>query len=79
MELIIVGSIGYDDLETPEASGSDIIGGSAVHSSISAAFHLAKLPGLPSRVGIMGPIGNDFQDYDLEMMEHKGLDITGIV
>ncbi|MBT3641166.1 MAG: hypothetical protein HOJ64_03340 [Euryarchaeota archaeon] len=79
MELIIVGSIGYDDLETPEASGSDVIGGSAVHSSISAAFHLPKIPGLPSRVGIMGPIGDDFQGYDLEMMEHKGLDINGIV
>ena len=31
MELVIVGSIGYDDIETPVGSGSDILGGSAVH------------------------------------------------
>ncbi|MFQ3344124.1 MAG: PfkB family carbohydrate kinase [Candidatus Poseidoniales archaeon] len=78
MDLVIVGSIGYDDLETPEASGSDIIGGSAVHSSISAVFHLPKIPGLPPRVGIIGPVGEDFQNQDLGMLESKGLDITGI-
>ncbi len=78
MELVIVGSIGYDDLETPKETGSDILGGSAVHSSISAVFHLPKLPGLPARVGIMGPIGIDFQDEDSKIMEDKGLNIAGI-
>ena len=36
MDLIIVGSMGYDDIETPEASGSDILGGSAVHAGVCA-------------------------------------------
>ena len=29
MEMVIVGSIGYDDIQTPEENGSDILGGAA--------------------------------------------------
>jgi hypothetical protein len=32
MEMVIVGSIGYDDIETPETSGSDLLGGAAVYA-----------------------------------------------
>ena len=42
MDLVIVGSMGYDDIETPVATGSDILGGSAVHAGVSASFHLPK-------------------------------------
>jgi|TARA_B110000881_G_C18591967_1_gene528636 sugar/nucleoside kinase (ribokinase family) len=79
MELIIVGSIGYDDIETPEDSGSDILGGSAVHSSISAGFHLPVIPGVPPRIGILGPVGEDFDNEDIHLLESKGLNIAGII
>ena len=29
VEMVIVGSIGFDDIDTPEASGSDLLGGAA--------------------------------------------------
>ena len=39
MEIVIVGSIGYDDISTPEAEGSDLLGGAATYAGFSAAFH----------------------------------------
>ena len=39
MEILIVGSIGYDDISTPEAEGSDLLGGAATYAGLSAAFH----------------------------------------
>jgi len=39
LEIVIVGSIGYDDISTPEAEGSDLLGGAATYAGLSAAFH----------------------------------------
>ena len=43
MDMVIVGSIGYDDIQTPEASGSDLLGGAAVYSGLAASFHLRTM------------------------------------
>ena len=43
MDIVIVGSIGYDDIQTPEASGSDLLGGAAVYSGLAASFHLRTM------------------------------------
>ena len=40
MDMVIVGSIGYDDIQTPAESGSDLLGGAAVYSGLAASFHL---------------------------------------
>ncbi len=62
MDLVIVGSMGYDDIETPVATGSDILGGSAVHAGVSASFHLPRTPEGICRVGMVAPVGTDFSD-----------------
>ena len=49
--------MGYDDIETPVATGSDILGGSAVHAGVSASFHLPKTPEGICRVGMVAPVG----------------------
>ena len=43
MELVIVGSSGYDDIETPVGKVSGLLGGSAIYSGLSAAFHARDL------------------------------------
>ena len=48
---MIVGSIGYDDIETPIETGSDVLGGSAVHAGVSSSFHLPATPEGVRRVG----------------------------
>ena len=78
MDLLIVGSIGYDDIETVSASGSDILGGSAVHAGVSASFHLPRLPSEEPRVALIAPIGEDFSDNDVKSLERAGLNFSGV-
>ena len=78
MDLLIVGSIGYDDIETVSASGSDILGGSAVHAGVSASFHLPRLPSEEPRVALIAPIGEDFSDNDVMSLERAGLNFSGV-
>jgi len=78
LDLLIVGSIGYDDIETVSASGSDILGGSAVHAGVSASFHLPRLPSEEPRVALIAPIGEDFSDNDVMSLERAGLNFSGV-
>ena len=78
MEIVIVGSIGYDDIETPIVTGSDVLGGSAVHAGASAAFHLPEIPDGGARVGLVGPIGDDFSISDSAKLEDLGIDFSGV-
>ena len=78
MDLVIVGSIGYDDIETPIATGSDVLGGSAVHAGVSASFHLPEIPGEVPRVGLVGPVGKDFSDSHQSKLEGLGIDFSGV-
>ena len=73
-----MGSIGYDDIETPISSGSDILGGSAVHAGVSSSFHLPEAPEGPRRVGLVAPIGHDFSDSDKAKLEGLGIDFSGV-
>ncbi|MFL2974623.1 MAG: PfkB family carbohydrate kinase [Candidatus Thalassarchaeaceae archaeon] len=73
-----MGSMGYDHIQTPTSYGADILGGSAIHSSISAAFHLPLMPGMLPRVGAIGPIGKDFRESDLQLLNDKGINTEGI-
>ena len=76
--MVIVGSIGYDDIETPIVTGSDVLGGSAVHAGASAAFHLPEIPDRGARVGLVGPIGDDFSISDSVKLEDLGIDFSGV-
>ena len=78
MDLVIVGSMGYDDIETPSASGSDVLGGSAVHAGVSAAFHVPEIPGQESRVGLVSPVGKDFSNADQSILKDLGIDLSGV-
>ena len=78
LNLVIVGSMGYDDIETPWASGSDVLGGSAVHAGVSAAFHIPEVPGQKSRVGLVSPVGKDFSKDDQSILEELGIDLSGM-
>ena len=73
MDMVIVGSIGYDDIQTPEASGSGLLGGAAVYSGLAASFHLRTMNEEPTKVGLVGVVGDDFAIYDQMILENAGL------
>ena len=49
MEMVIVGTISYDDIETPSEKASSVLGGSATHSGLASrstlGLHLGTLLG----------------------------------
>ena len=77
--MVIVGSIGYDDIQTPVASGSDLLGGAAVYSGLAASFHLRTMDEEPTKVGLVGIVGDDFSVYDQMVLEKAGLNLAGVV
>ena len=76
MDVLIVGSLAYDSLETPVGSREDELGGSASYGGFSAAFHNRKNGG--EEVALVGVIGQDFKSEHLEWYRKSGLEINGI-
>lgn len=70
IEVLIVGSIGLDDIQTPFGKLLNTLGGSAVYSSISSSFF--------AKTGVVGIVGTDFPKEHLDLMQRRGIDIKGI-
>ena len=70
MKILVVGSVAYDTVETPEGKRDSQLGGSASYFSV-AASHFTD-------VGMVGVVGQDFHDEDLRMYEGHGIDISGL-
>lgn len=76
MDVVMVGSIAYDSVQSPEGKIEDALGGSAIYGGIASQFHAKRL-NLGS-VGLVGVVGNDFLDDDRKSLENLGLDLRGI-
>jgi sugar/nucleoside kinase (ribokinase family) len=70
MSITVVGSIAYDTVKTPFGERERMLGGAAVHFALSAAFF--------DEVRVVGPVGDDFGEPQLEVMRAKGIDIADI-
>ncbi|MFH1577210.1 MAG: PfkB family carbohydrate kinase [Candidatus Margulisiibacteriota bacterium] len=70
MSVLIVGSIGLDTVETPFGKKQDILGGSAIHASISSSFY--------ADTAIVGVAGSDFPKEYLEFLRSRNIDVEGI-
>ena len=76
MDVVMVGSIAYDSVESPEGKVEDALGGSAIYGGIASQFHARRL-NLGS-IGLVGVVGNDFLNEDRKSLEDLGLDLRGI-
>ena len=70
MSLTVVGSIAFDSVRTPFGERERMLGGSAVHFSLAASFF--------SEVHVVGPVGDDFGDEQLDVMRKRGVDTSDI-
>ncbi len=70
MKILVVGSIAYDSVETPEGKRESQLGGSASYFSV-AASHFTE-------VGMVGVVGNDFSEDDLALYRSHEIDTSGI-
>ena len=69
--LLVVGSVAFDSIETPNGSVADALGGSATYFSYAASFFLAPR--------LVAPVGEDFPDEHRRMFANRGIDVAGLV
>ncbi|MBL8027310.1 MAG: sugar kinase [Fibrobacteres bacterium] len=70
MPLLIVGSVGIDDIITEEGSAKGVLGGSSSYAAVAA--------GLFDRVRLVGVVGNDFPKKYVELYKKKNIDLAGL-
>lgn len=70
MSILVVGSVAYDNLETPSGMRQGVLGGAATHFSAAASFF--------TDVHLVGVVGHDFETAHIEFLRNKGIDITGL-
>ena len=80
MDIVIVGSLAYDDLETEVDTVTNSLGGSGTFAGIAAAFHASRRldPGGTLPVGLVCAVGDDFQEEDSNLLRQAGLNLDGV-
>ncbi len=69
-EVLVVGSIAFDDLEMPSGTHLDVLGGAATYSSLAASLFA------PTR--LVGVVGTEFDEKHLDMLRAHGVDTAGV-
>jgi sugar/nucleoside kinase (ribokinase family) len=70
MSLLVVGTLAYDSVETPQGKAEDVLGGAATYFSVAASFF--------TPVRLVGVVGEDFRPGDRKLLESKGVDLEGL-
>jgi sugar/nucleoside kinase (ribokinase family) len=71
MSLLVVGSVAFDDLETPSGRRSNILGGSASYFSLAASrLH---------PVQVVAVVGEDFGSEQYQVFRDRPIDLAGLV
>ena len=69
-DLLVVGTVATDDIETPYGKETDVLGGSATYFAAGASFFTG--------VRIVGVVGGDFDLSRLDFLKARGVDLSGI-
>lgn len=76
MSVLIVGSIAYDSVESPEGSVVRALGGSATYGGLSCRFVQGCNEG--GSTGLVGVVGRDFAVEDRNVLAAAGLNLEGL-
>ncbi len=70
MGILVVGSVAFDSVKTPEGEAKDAIGGSATYFSAAASFF--------APVDVVAVVGSDFPLESLDFLKERQVDISGL-
>ncbi len=70
LTILVVGTLAYDDVETPAGMRRGQLGGSASYFAVAASYF--------SDVGVVSIVGDDFRDEDHELLSSHGIDLSGV-
>ena len=71
--ILIVGSVAFDAIETPFGKTDKIVGGSGSYISLAASYlnHRGK-------TNLVGVVGEDFPQEDIQMFRDHGVNVDGL-
>ncbi len=69
-DVLVVGSIGLDDIETPFGRVDGTLGGSSTYFSLAASLY--------STVDLVAVVGEDFPPEHVELLRRKGVNTAGL-
>jgi len=71
MSLLAVGTVAFDDIETPFGHAEMAIGGAATYITLAASYFVKDLK-------LVSVIGDDFPQAELDYMRSRGIDLEGL-
>lgn len=69
-EILVVGSLAYDTISTPNGRVDRTLGGSANYFSVAASLY--------SKVRVVGVVGEDYDANDFELLTSRNVDTSGL-
>ena len=70
-QVLITGTVAFDEIETPNGSSGKIIGGAGTYIALAASIFGKK-------INLISVIGDDFLEKDIEMLESKNINTNMI-
>ena len=70
MSILVVGSVGYDTVETPAGIREDTLGGSATFFSVSGSYF--------APVSMVAVVGEDFTAASVDLLKAHRVDVSGL-
>lgn len=70
MEILVVGSVAFDSVQTPFGRADEALGGSATYFSTSASYFTG--------VRLVAVVGEDFPNDHIESLKGRGIDMEGL-
>lgn len=71
MSLVVVGTVAFDDVETPFGKADRIVGGAATYVSLAASL-------LTQPISVVSVIGDDFDQGTLQLLQSRGINLDGL-
>ena len=71
MQLLTVGSVAFDAIETPFGKTDKIVGGAGTFISLASSF-------FEKNQGLISVVGDDFPTETMTEMEKRGINLSGL-
>lgn len=71
MSLLTVGTVAFDDIETPYGRAEKVVGGACTYISLAASYFVHP-------VRVVSVVGDDFPEETLSYLRHRGVDLEGL-
>lgn len=71
MSILVVGSLAFDDIETPFGSSTDTLGGSSTYIALSASY-------FNDDIKMVGVVGSDFTEDHFKLLHSRNINTGGV-